>query len=257
MFKIDANKNYQISFSEVFNESWNLYVRMLGIGIVAVLLYSIGTYFVSTMLEGATGIAALSSELREDINGVQDFEYLIEKMQDFYEDNGILYFVIQVLAQFVLLLAFPLAGGFMLAAREMDQNGYTSVGTLFQGFQSKYWGRLMVLAIAYFILSKIALLFFIIPGVYVWVAAVLGCPIVMFTDKSGIDALKTSFQLVNKNWFTVFQILFVASLIGVLGYLLCCVGRIATYPMVLTTVYMLYKHIVGFETDELEQIGQS
>lgn len=253
-----TNANSPISYSAVFGEAWNLYSRMLGIGALAVILYGVASGFVNVILEGATGISALSAELLEDVKGTQDFNYILQKFESFYSDNTFLYIGTRFFSDLILLLAFPLAGGFMLAAREMDKNGYASASSLFEGFKSHYWGRLMSLAIAYYFLSKIALLFFVIPGIYVWVAASIACPIVMFTDKSGIDALKTSFQLVNQNWFTVFQILFVASLFGWVGYLLCGVGRIATYPMVLTTVYMLYKHIVGFrQDDELEQIGQS
>ena len=105
--------------------------------------------------------------------------------------------------------------------------------------------------------SKIATAFFLFPGIYIWVAAVIACPIVMFTNASGIQAFTTSMKLVNKNWFTVFQILFVASLIGFAGYLLCFVGRIVTYPLVLVTVYMLYKLIVGFDENQIEEIGHS
>ena len=78
----------------------------------------------------------------------------------------------------------------------------------------------------------------------------------MFTNLSGIDALKASFKVVNQNWFTVFQVLLVASIIGLVGYLLCLVGRLVSYPFVLISIYMLYKHMIGFNNQDISKIGE-
>lgn len=156
-----------------------------------------------------------------------------------------------------MLLAFPLAGGFMLVCREMDREGVANIGTLFLGFKSEYWGRLMTLAVIYFFVSNVATALFLIPGIYIWVAAVIACPLVMFNKMNGLEAFTTSIKMVNKKWFTVFQILLVASLIGLAGYLLCFVGRVVSYPFVLVTVYTLYKYIVGFQEDEISEIGEN
>lgn len=251
------NKNYSISYGKVFNESWNLFTKLIGVGALAVVIYSLSSFLVNFLLERITGFNNVTNEFMMDIQGIQDPNVLLYELQDFYMGNLNSILVTRLGTEFIMLLAFPLAGGFMLVCREMDKNGAFNMGTLFEGFKPQYWGRLMVLAIIYFFVSKIATAFFILPGIYIWVAAVIACPIVMFTNANGIQAFSTSIKLINKNWFTVFQILFVASLIGVAGYLLCFVGRIVSYPLVLVTVYMLYKHIVGFEDDAIEEIGDS
>ncbi len=251
------NKNYSISYGKVFNESWNLFTKLIGVGALAVVIYSFSSFLVNFLLERITGFNNVTNEFMMDIQGIQDPNVLLYELQDFYMGNLNSILITRLGTEFIMLLAFPLAGGFMLVCREMDKNGAFNMGTLFEGFKPQYWGRLMVLAIIYFFVSKIATAFFILPGVYIWVAAVIACPIVMFTNANGVQAFSTSIKLINKNWFTVFQILFVASLIGVAGYLLCFVGRIVSYPLVLVTVYMLYKHIVGFEDDVIEEIGHS
>ena len=251
------NKNYSIKYSVVFNESWNLFTKLIGLGALAVILYSFASFLVSFLLESITGFRNVTNEFMMEIQGMQDPNALLYELQDFYMMNLNSILITRLGTEFLMLLAFPLAGGFMLVCRETDKNGAFNMGTLFEGFKPQYWSRLMVLAIIYFFVSKIATAFLILPGIYIWVAAVIACPIVMFTNASGVQAFTTSIKLVNKNWFTVFQILFVASLIGVAGYLLCFIGRIVTYPLVLVTVYMLYKHIVGFNDDKIDEIGHS
>ncbi len=251
------NKNYSIKYSVVFNESWNLFTKLIGVGALAVILYSFASFLVSFLLESITGFRNVTNEFMMEIQGMQDPNALLYELQDFYMMNLNSILITRLGTEFLMLLAFPLAGGFMLVCRETDKNGAFNMGTLFEGFKPQYWSRLMVLAIIYFFVSKIATAFLILPGIYIWVAAVIACPIVMFTNASGVQAFTTSIKLVNKNWFTVFQILFVASLIGVAGYLLCFIGRIVTYPLVLVTVYMLYKHIVGFNDDKIDEIGHS
>lgn len=251
------DRNYKIQYSSVFGEAWNLYTKVLGVGALAVVIYGLASYLVARVIGQITGFSFVEKELEERLMGVSDFNVMVYEMQDFYMENMNVFISTSLISSLIMLLSFPLAGGFMLVCREMDKNGVFNIGTLFEGFKSQYWGRLMVLAIVYFVISKIATMFFILPGIYIWVAAVIACPIVMFTNANGIEALTTSVKLVHKNWFTVFQILFVASLIGVAGYLLCVVGRIVTYPLVLVTVYMLYKHMVGFPDNEIEKIGHS
>ncbi len=251
------NKNYSIKYSVVFNESWNLFTKLIGVGALAVILYSFASFLVSFLLESITGFRNVTNEFMMDIQGMQDPNAMIYEFQDFYMENLNSILITRLGTEFIMLLAFPLAGGFMMVCREMDKTGAFNMGTLFEGFKPQYWARLMVLAVIYFFISKLATAFLLLPGIYIWVAAAIACPIVMFTNASGVQAFTTSIKLVNKNWFTVFQILFVASLIGVAGYLLCFVGRIVTYPLVLVTVYMLYKHIVGFEDDQIEEIGHS
>jgi len=250
------NKDYTLSYSRVFNESWNLFTKLIGAGALVVVIFCLFSFVVSFLLESITGVRSVTNEFIMDIQGIQDTNVMFYKFRDFYTNNLNALLVTRLGTEFIMLLAFPLAGGFMLVCREMDKNGAFNMGTLFEGFKPQYWGRLMVLAIIYFIVSKIATALFILPGIYIWVAAVIACPIVMFTGASGLQAFTSSIKLVNKNWFTVFQILFVASLIGVAGYLLCGIGRIVTYPLVLVTVYMLYKHIVGFQEDEISKIGE-
>lgn len=251
------NKEYSIKYGVVFNESWNLFTKLIGVGALAVILYSFASFLVNFLLESITGFRNVTNEFMMDIQGIQDPNVLLYEVQDFYMEHMNTLLITRLGTEFVMLLAFPLAGGFMMVCRELDKNGAFNIGTLFEGFKPQYWSRLMVLAVIYFFISKIATVFFVLPGIYIWVAAVIACPIVMFTNASGVQAFTTSIKLVNKNWFTVFQILFVASLIGIAGYLLCLVGRIVTYPLVLVTVYMLYKHIVGFQENEIEEIGHS
>lgn len=248
-------KRENLVFRDVFNESMQLYTKLLGLGAATVLIYVVASAMIGFFFESITGLSQLSQELTEDLRNSSDFESIWEKSMSFYRDNLWLTVGTRLGTDLIMILSFPLAGGFLLVCREMDKTGSASASTLFEGFKPIYWANLIVLAFVYFVLSKIGTMLFLIPGIYIWVAAVLGCPFVMFQRKSGLEALKSSVNLINRDWFKVFQILLVATLFGWLGYLLCGIGRIVTYPFVFVTVYMLYKHIVGFQDDQISKIG--
>lgn len=249
-------KNYSLNFGEIFNEAWNLFTKTIGMGILAVIIYLIASGLIGLVIESLTGFNAVTQGFAEDIQGISNPESMLYKLQEFYTENLNLILVSRLTTELILLLAFPLAAGFILVCREMDQKGYAGISTLFSTFKPEYWGRLMVLAVVYFVVSKIATMFFILPGIYVWTAACIACPFVLFKNMNGVEAFTSSIKMVNKKWFDVFKLLFVASLIGVSGYLLCGIGRIATYPFVLVMVYMLYKNMVGFDEDEISEIGK-
>lgn len=249
-FEKIQSKNNELRYSVVFNEAWALYTKLIGVGALVVMLYVASSILVSYFVETSTGFGALSNAFMAEIQGMTNLNSVLQEVQDFYKENLSLAVITRLTTDFILLLAFPLAGGFMFVCREMETKGVAALGTVFSGFKPEYWGRLMLLALLYFFISKIAFLFFFLPGIYVWVGAVIACPLIMFTNQSAWSAFKNSFNLVNKNWIAVFQLLFVATLIGLAGYLLCFAGRIISYPFVLVMVYMLYKHLVGFETEQ-------
>ncbi|MFA5620293.1 MAG: hypothetical protein WDA08_08320 [Weeksellaceae bacterium] len=251
------DRNYSLDFNKVINESWNLFTKVIGIGALAVLIYGFSSILLNQVTSTMTGLNLKNQVLLEDIQGSDDMQVIISKTQDFYSENLVSISSNAGLVQLILILAFPLAGGFMLVCREMETKGMANISTLFAGFKPQYWSRLMALGLIYFFISKIALLFFILPGIYIWAAACIACPLVMFHQMSGWEAFKTSISLVNKNWFSVFKLLFVASLFGLMGYLACGIGRVFTYPLVLVTIYIMYKHIIGFPNDQIEEIGHS
>src|SRR5690606_10120883 len=139
-------RNYTISYNRVFGESWNLYTKLIGVGALAVIIYSIFSFLVSFLLESITGFRNVTNEFMMDIQGMQDTNALLYEFQDFYMENLNSLLITRLGTEFIMLLAFPLAGGFMLVCREMDKNGAFNMGTLFEGFKPHYWGRLMVLA---------------------------------------------------------------------------------------------------------------
>lgn len=243
-----------VKFNYSFNTTWDFYTKALGLGMVAVVLYVIASGMIGFLVEGITGFSMMTDEFMEDISG-NDPSTMVYKIQDFYTNNLPLILLSRFSTELILLLTFPLAGGFMLVCREIDERGYSGFSTLWKAFSSEYWGRLMVLALIYFVVSKIALVLFVLPAVYIWVAACIACPYVMFKGMGGLEAFKASIKTVNEHWFSVFKVLLVASLIGFAGYLICGIGRIASYPFVLVTIYMLYKNLVGFSDDSIDEIG--
>ena len=92
----------------------------------------------------------------------------------------------------------------------------------------------------YLALSFLGLFLFIVPGIYIWLAFCLACPILVFENKTAFDSIRKSSSIFKNNFVTITIVLVISTLIGLFGYTLFYVGRMVTYPFVLTTIYALY-----------------
>lgn len=79
-----------------------------------------------------------------------------------------------------------------------------------------------------------AMLFFIIPGVYLMVTLTVGLPAIIFEDISVGAAFSKSFKLIKNKWWSSFGLLMITSLIaGVISYIFI----IPTYAIMVTDMF--------------------
>ncbi|MFV0304860.1 MAG: hypothetical protein ACK5IC_05215 [Moheibacter sp.] len=83
------NKNYDLKYSVVFNDAWSLFTRMLGIGVLTVALYGIASWIVGYFIQTITKFNATYNEFLMDIQGMEDPNALMYKLQDFYTENRV------------------------------------------------------------------------------------------------------------------------------------------------------------------------
>jgi hypothetical protein len=234
----------------VLERSFNIYKQLLPFGVFVVSIYVLFLVMIGRILERVFKIkdpmlqfqdALLAN--KDDINSLRDL------ITTFLSENGTELMIYSFSQKLLMILVFPLAAGFLLACKEVEEKGRPRLDTLFKGFKSEYWGKLILLGLIYLVLSAIGLFSFFVPGIYVWLVFCLACPVLIFENEITLNSIKKSRTIFHKNSSTVIIVLTLSSLIGLAGYALFYVGRMITYPFVLTSIYALYAVLKEKEGD--------
>jgi hypothetical protein len=76
---------------------------------------------------------------------------------------------------------------------------------------------------------------------------------VVFYKMSFWDAMESSRKLITKQWFFIFLFLFIVGLIAALGFVLLCVGMLATIPAAQCMQYAAFADVTKLnETPDAE-----
>lgn len=95
---------------------------------------------------------------------------------------------------------------------------------------------------------------------FLWISLRWAPLLIIFHDYSPIEALKTSWILVNKNIGGHLIFLLLMILVSILGVLAFFVGLLAAIPVIQISEYYGFSEVTGLESDkghELDQIGLS
>jgi uncharacterized membrane protein len=147
---------------------------------------------------------------------------------------------------FVFVMMFVgmlLTGGLYGCALNQLRGGRVSPRDLLSAWGS--FPQLLGAAILTSILTTIGLMLCIIPFYIVLGALFFTTPLILDRKLGVIEAMRTSFELTKKNilMFTLFA--FVTGLISSVGYYVCLVGLIATYPLHFTIGVVAYRDCFG------------
>ncbi len=122
-----------------------------------------------------------------------------------------------------------LMSGIALAAIEEADTGSTRFETLFSGFRN--FGNLMIGSIAYSCAVTLGALLCIVPGIYLAGALAFTNLIVIVMGLPGLEGLKKSYEMLKPYAWSMFGLLLVSGCVSGLGFLLCCVGILVTWPI--------------------------
>jgi hypothetical protein len=103
----------------------------------------------------------------------------------------------------------------------------------------KNFFKIILLAIGYTLVSLLATVLLIIPGIYVGVALIIIYIVAMYEDKAFFDAMSRSFYLVKNKWWFTFGLLIVLGLIqGFMGFLF-------QIPQYIAMIFVTFNSIDG------------
>lgn len=246
---------FHLDFEETFNDAFNIWKQIFGYGALAYFIFFI--YY--SVINLATTLLPIVNQPKQTLDGIitnnpGDIQIIREAMMEYYQNPAVL--GVSVIVQFLMALIFPIIAGIVYMAYKYDTEGTTNIAYLFEGFNGDKFMRLVGLFLLYRVASIIGFLFlgigFFIPLVGFTMAACF----IMLNDMPTMDAIKASFSLTFKNFFTILFLLIVAYLFSFLGLLGCFVGVLFTMPIVAIMCYSIYKKSVGIEVaQEIDNIG--
>ena len=152
----------------------------------------------------------------------------------------ILSFVMQVVTMSITV-------HFYKVTKNTDMGTNDETGGYFDLLKNNF-GKLMMLTLATFGISILAMLLCFLPLIYIMVPMQLILPILAFNEKLSVsDIIKAAFKLGNKYWLIAFGLIWLSSLMAQLGIILCGIGIVFTAYFVHIVVYYFYKDSVGFD----------
>jgi len=144
----------------------------------------------------------------------------------------------------------PITAGFLKICKDAKDQKELSFGTIFQYYKAPYFGNIIIATILIAIVNGLFSYLFQFAIVVPFMNYVIS--IIM----SSIQAIDFSIKLVGKNFFIVFVLMLLATILGFLGFLACGIGVFFTMPILYAVQFCIYDEILGKEeVSEIDMIG--
>ncbi len=152
------------------------------------------------------------------------------------------YFVSALVSAFILLLtqAFIHLVTLCYISVYLQKNNTTPTLAEVWGYFRFYFFRVLGSGILIFFILAIATMLCFIPGIYMAPVSYLIIPIIVIENSSFSYAFNKSFRLIKNNWWLVFGVIFVMSLIVIVA------GSIAGIPMTFITLGNRFLSLKNF-----------
>ena len=247
-------EGYKIDIGDIFNKSFEIYKKSLGVTAVGILIIAIGVIALALIfLLGFLGINFSDFDPVSLSSTVQTESYFLG---------------VSLLGLVVQAIYAPATAGFIEVAKNVKENKDNSLSTIFSYYKSKHLMNLVLFGILVAILNGLIgyLIQFVIfmPWLaYVTNAIIATCtifmiPLIIYKDCSVGQAIDYGLRLSFKNFFILLLaviVLYICSYLGVLG---CGIGIIFTIPFLYAGTFCIYDEALGKEEiSEIDQIGTS
>ena len=148
--------------------------------------------------------------------------------------------------QIVTILSYPvlmpLMAGIIMLAINYSRGESIGLKSVFNYYH--LMGKLALASILIYILTVIGFIFFILPGIYLSIAYVFVLPLITDKGLEVWDAMELSRKAVTKNWFKIFGLMLLLSLVFALGVLTFGIGLIWAVPLMFITLYSLLYPLI-------------
>ncbi len=154
--------------------------------------------------------------------------------------------LVQMLA---VICTMPLVFGVMIMGMRHAVGKPVTAGSIFGHF-----GSIPSLLLAYIlqmIMITIGLLLLVLPGIYLMFAYMFAMPLIVEKKMGAWHALETSRKALTRCWFRFFGMVWLVSLVNMLGLLTLGIAWIWTIPWSILAFAMIYVKLFGAEAHTL------
>ncbi|WP_418512804.1 hypothetical protein [Corallibacter sp.] len=244
------NNAPSLDFGDIFNESIQLFKKSWLYGFLLQIFVMLLTSPFIIIMYMPMFVAAMAS-----IENGETFDP--DSMDAFFAGMSVLYmigFFVGILIIAVLSLA--LNAGLYKVFKKLDYNEEVKVRDLFYFFKGNYIGKLIVIMLITMGISIVAAILCYLPLIYAMVPLSFFMVIFAFNpDLSVGDIVKLSFMLGNKKWLITFGLLVVSYIVVfILTIVTCGLGSLFLSAFMYHPVYLIYKKVVGFGTETVNNI---
>lgn len=142
----------------------------------------------------------------------------------------------------VSVFLYPLNIGFFEIYRKIDAKEPIIMGDLFAGYNGLTFFKFISYYIFWFFLYSMIVQTLILP--FIWVlCTLLVAPLMYFQNRRIFEAISINFSVLKAHFLPIFVCVIVAFLFKYIGFALCIVGALFTFPIWNAIIYSLYKSI--------------
>jgi uncharacterized membrane protein len=219
----------------IISHAWENYMKVIAYAI----LLTVGTWVLSTVIstifETVLGIKSTDPELIKEAMKTKNYGLIFSSPAFAYSTS---------ISSIIGILLFPLYAGFMYMVHKASQNKEVAVNDLFFGYRQNTLQFILYGILSSMIIS-LGLLFCLVPGVILGAMLFIALPVMLFENKNAIQGIQKSFEISKNHLGTFLGFSIVAFLITISGFLLCCIGYIATAPFIYAAMYSAYSAYCG------------
>jgi hypothetical protein len=215
-------RDYEIDIGHCVSRSWALWKEHAGLLIGATAVFFV-LFFVTTQLLGLFSRPAIQSLIEGNISL-----------------GPILVLLLLNIPQ--MALSKVLSAGVYVLLLRLIRGQPAGMGDLFAGFRSSFM-QLAAAGIVVQLLTALGSLACLLPGIYLSIAWILTVPLIVDRRLDFWAAMELSRKVVTQHWWLMFCLLIVMVLINVVGFLACCVGLLASFPLGLGALMYAYEDI--------------
>lgn len=139
----------------------------------------------------------------------------------------------------------PLAAGIFLVAEKIRKGEPYTFNNFFDGFNSKYFGNLILLSLIVTVFVVIGTIFCILPGIFLAISYSIATPMLLFIKSEFWDAMESSRKVVFAgigSWIALFLLIVIGAVVGTL--VTCGFGLLVIMPVIYLTFYAAFLRVM-------------
>ncbi|VAW61965.1 PROBABLE PROLINE AND GLYCINE RICH TRANSMEMBRANE PROTEIN [hydrothermal vent metagenome] len=218
--------NYEFSIGDVLSEAWEKTSGFKGTSLLALLFYAL------VLIGASMAMGMLVSII----------------LNPAIMDPSLAMIVPFLVQMGVSLIAMPVVMGMLILGMKRSVDAPVSATSVFSYF-SRMLPLFATMVLVYFMVF-IGMMLLVLPGIYLMVAYYMAMPLVAEKGMSPWQAMEASRKAVTHNWFSIFFLFIILSMIMFLG-MITVIGWIWTIPMVTVAFGILYRNMFGLAPETL------